>query len=245
MTASEVSFDIVRTVNATMPTTPNSTEGEEVVTSPISGQEAEAVEFLTELVKDGLARESVLKRDAATSIVNVLENVIRTAWHISDVKRYLVGSGEFEKWVEAHLDMGLGRCRQLRRLGERFSRDMVDAEERKRLAIFPPGLDVSVGPHLRNQLQQTGCTSLNQLLICSGVLPAPQPQPQLTAGENGNRPIVGGALAKRYHKAGELLENLQAELNRLDPFKLSEEQKHELAERMRKLLSYFQAIKDS
>lgn len=233
----EVTIDTLNVMNATL----NADEATHDVV--ISSQEAqpEAVGFLRELIADSLQREATLQRNCANAVLDSLEAVVRLAWYLSDARAYLAQEGQFEKWVSANFNLGLSRCRTLRRLGARFARDIINAEERKKLGINPPGLDGAIGPHLRNQIPAQA-RSLQNLLAITGIIPAPQPQ--LTNGNGKERP-ASGPLSRHFANAERLLESLRKELNRLDPCRLEEGQRHELASGMRKLLAYYQAIKDS
>lgn len=241
MTATELSISIVEVMNATM----NVEEvSRDVVVDPAhheDGPQPEAVDSLRALIADNLRREADLQRNTANAVLDHLEAVIRLGWYLTDARVFLTAEGQFERWVTENFDMGLSRCRTLRRLAAKFSRDLVDSEQRRQLGIHVPGLSGCVGEALRNQIPQRA-RSLQNLLTITGIIPAPQPQ--LTNGNGKERP-ASGRLSRHFANAERLLESLRKELNRLDPCRLEEGQRHELASGMRKLLAYYQAIKDS
>jgi hypothetical protein len=108
-------------------------------------ESSEALEFLQELVSDGLQRQETLFRAAGAGIVDLLENAVRTGFYLADAKAYLVGEGKFLKWIEENFSIPYQRANQLRRLSTHFSRDLIDAQQRQRLGITPRGLDSAIG----------------------------------------------------------------------------------------------------
>jgi hypothetical protein len=61
------------------------------------------LEFLRELIGDGLQRNDTLFRAASAGVVDLLENSIRVGFYLSDAKSYLAGDGKFIKWVDQNL----------------------------------------------------------------------------------------------------------------------------------------------
>jgi hypothetical protein len=144
-------------------------------------EEEEALGFLEALISDGLQKNETLYRAAASEITSYLCNQIRVGWNLCDAKAYLAGEGKFIKWVEKNFTLSHARATQLMRLSRHFQRDLTDAQTRERLNIHPVGLDASIGPHLVNQVSQTGARNLSEIFRITGILP-----PLALPNPNGN-----------------------------------------------------------
>jgi hypothetical protein len=117
---------------------------EEIAVLPDSEvKNSESLEFLRELIGDGLQRNDTLFRAASAGVVDLLENSIRVGFYLSDAKSYLAGDGKFIKCVEHNFKISYARANQLHRLSKHFSRDLVDSQQRERLGITPKGLDAA------------------------------------------------------------------------------------------------------
>jgi hypothetical protein len=134
--------------------------------------DSESVAFLGELLRDGLQRHETLSRTAANTIIDAIENSIRCGFYLADLKS-LIPPGRFTNWVEENFTCSYAWANQLRRLARHFCRDLADQKQREKLNIHVPGLSGAVGPHLRTQIAEAGCKSLNELFRTVGLLPAP------------------------------------------------------------------------
>jgi len=133
----------------------------------VAPENAEPLQFLKELISDGINRAETLKRQASTAIVDLAETAVRTGFYLSDAKTYIAGERGFVRWVEQNFQLSYVRATQLKRLSKYFARDLIDLKQREKLGISPKGLDGVVGEHLRNQIKSIGPKSLSDLFrIC-------------------------------------------------------------------------------
>jgi hypothetical protein len=191
--------------------------------------DAEPLESLRHLIADGLAHQESLGRSLASTLMDAMECSIRVGWYADDARTFLAAEGTYLQWVETHFPQAAYRrlC-ELRRLSRCFCRDIVDAEQRRRLGIQVVGLPAVAGQHLRTQLSQLGeIRNMTQLLRACNVLP------ERTANGNGS------------HARGDLrgiATALQKRLNHLNPAKLSDEQRAQLRRALQPIAEYLHAI---
>jgi hypothetical protein len=141
----------------------------------------EPLEFLTELINDGLNRHQNLSRTLANNVIDSVENCVRVGWALSDARTYLAQPGSYQKWMGDHFgQVSSGWLLRLRKLSAAFSRDLSDVKQRERLGITVEGLPaVTSSVHLRTQLADAASRSLNHLFRMTGVL---SPVPSDAAG---------------------------------------------------------------
>jgi hypothetical protein len=211
--------------------------------------DCEPLEFLKELVADGLQKNETLFRAASAGVVDLLENSIRVGFYLSDARAYLVGEGKFIRWVEANFKISYPSANRLRRLSTHFSRDLVDSQQRERLGISPKGLDVAIGPHVRNQITATGARSLSDLFRVTGILP-PLSLPGRRASadahhgrRNGSAPTPEPAPAPSNFRIADLFERMQELAENTDPARLSSYERKALRDRLLPIVKLYSALK--
>jgi hypothetical protein len=94
---------------ATIPPVSESTGG-----SP-SAECSEPLGFLEELLQESLARHEALKRQVAIGAMDLLENVIRTAWYCDDARAYMAGERKYASWIQSRYKVSIGvagSCKQ-------------------------------------------------------------------------------------------------------------------------------------
>ena len=198
----------------------------------------EPLEFLTELIADGLSRHASLSHTLAANVIDSAENCVRIGWALSDARTYLAQAGSYQKWMGDHFPQASsGWLLRLRKLSAAFSRDLSDVKQRERLGITVQGLPAVTGSvHLRTQLANAAPRSLNHLFRMTGVL-APVPS-DAAGGKKARWPTKSARLpARRVPEpaSSESLEDLRQHLNssalelmRLDPAVLSLDESTEL-----------------
>jgi len=214
---------------------------EEITVSPNSPEVAheniESLEFLRELVSDGLQRHETLFRAASSEILNCLENAVRCGFYLQDARAELAADGKFVQWIESNFPISYARANQLRRLSGHFSRDLVDAQQRQRLGITPKGLDSAIGPHVRNQITSTGAKSLSDLFRLTGILP-----PLSLPDTNGNGKHPGSSKFVQFES---LLDTLETRAKHLKVDRLSSDQREKLLCRLRPIVNFYATLRNS
>jgi hypothetical protein len=213
------------------------TENEVIVASPAALENFEPLEFLRELIGDGLQRNETLFRTASAGVVDLLENSIRVGFYLSDAKSYLAGDGNFIKWLEENFEISYPRANQLHRLSKHFSRDLIDSQQRARLGIQPKGLDAAIGPHVRNQITATGAKSLSDLFRVTGILPPLAIQD--SSAPNGDREH---ASPSRFKQLEDLLETLEKRAKKLKANRLSSAQREKLITHLKPLVNLYSTL---
>jgi hypothetical protein len=203
----------------------------------------EPLEYLTELVHEGLERHQTLSRTLAENVIDSAEVLVRTGWALADARSYLAQAGAVGKWEQTHFpQVSRAWLARLHRLSSAFARDLPDTQQRQRLGIVVEGLPaVTTSVHLRSQLVQVAPKSVNELFRLTGVLPA---TPSKTA--NSKKVRISGSTppgTKNVHwEAIDLAEQLQIKLNQLDPITMGEPPRAELCRVLRPLLTYAHAL---
>ena len=130
----------------------------------------EPLEFLTELIHDGLNRHQTLSHKLAVDLVDAAEGLVRVGWALQDAKNYLTQPGSYQRWVHDRFPtVSVGWLLRLRKLSAAFSRDLVDVKQRERLGVTVEGLPaVNSSIHLRTQLADAAPRSLNHLFRMTG-----------------------------------------------------------------------------
>jgi hypothetical protein len=232
---------------------PSATLPFEVVPSATA---CEPLEFLTELIHDGLNRHQSLSRTLAANVIDSAENCVRIGWALSDARTYLAQPGSYQKWMGEHFgQVSSGWLLRLRKLSAAFSRDLVDVKQRERLGVTVEGLPAVTGSvHLRTQLADAAPRSLNHLFRMTGVL-APAPS-DATGGKKARIsakvaaiPARRSALSLQANAGRESLEDLQQQLNtsasqlmRLDPAGLSLDESTELMNWLQPFVEYHRGL---
>jgi hypothetical protein len=204
------------------------------------------LESLGSLIVENLARHESLSAKVRQDIVDTLENAVRAGWYISDAQTYLATDAGFVAWVELNLPITYNWAHQLSRLSKSFARDLVDVQTRSRLHIYPEGLSsVPSGIHLREQIIATGASSIRQLLRLTGVVKT-ESRNNETNGTTGGKDH-GGAHGTSHGRSATsdlstLARDLQVQLNKRPPYRLTAEQRADLIRELRPIAGYFEQL---
>jgi hypothetical protein len=209
----------------------------------------EPLEFLAELISDGLNRHQNLSRTLAASVIDSAENCVRIGWALDDAKSYLTQPGSYQKWMAAHFgQVSSGWLLRLRKLSAAFSRDLLDVKQRERLGITVEGLPaVTSSVHLRTQLADAAPRSLNHLFRMTGVLPAAPSD--ANGGKKGAHPRGLKAALSDLKEHVRTLEDLERALGatasalvRIDLCTLSLDESTELMNHLQPFVEYHRGL---
>jgi hypothetical protein len=217
----------------------------EIVVSPgaeITKENSEPLEFLKELISDGINRAETLKRQASTAIVDLAETAIRTGFYLSDAKTYIAGERGFVKWIESNFSLSYARAAQLKRLSKFFARDLIDLKQREKLGISPRGLEgVISGEHLRNQIKSIGPKSLSDLFRICDILPPLAIQAPTNRNGNGDHPA---SPAPRLQKFEILLAEIEKKAKAINPDRLTLQQRQTLLSKLKPMIAFYSTLKN-
>jgi hypothetical protein len=184
-----------RTISVTM-----QLEAEPLVPAAVPVPQLVADTALAELrveIRAGLERHEALVSDCINKFIDTAENSVRVGWALSDAFELVTSSGGlWGEWVERNLAISGDYAKRLRRLAGHFCRDLADFNRRRASGVELQGLSLGIGPHLRQQLADSGFRSQNQMWRTLGLKTRLAPQARLTfSGPQATAPHPNGAHA--------------------------------------------------
>jgi hypothetical protein len=198
----------------------------------LSSEAKESVGFLEELALEALNKHAVLFRQASDGVVSTIENSIRLGWYLSDLRSFMRPGPGFITWAAKRFELSTTHCAHLMALSKHFCRDLVDQKTREKLSIRVPGLNPTVGVHLRNQIVEAAPKSLNELFRATGILPT-------LPGRNGN----GAGPTTHLRQLESLLQQFSKKIPGVDPDSIPASKREQLLTELKPVIGFYTRLR--
>lgn len=191
---------------------------------PFNAETAGKLAQVRNAILAGLAKDETLTEKVATSLLDAIEIKVRLGWLINWSHAYLVGRGNWVKWLQENFAISQPTLNRYGKFANHFAPDIQAVQERKRLGIEVKGLAVAPAEALRTQISLCGFRSFSEALRLTGLRP-PLPA-EVKALGNGAKNKESADDQLRYILEG--LKFLEKRLRAVDPGRLTQEEREQL-----------------